>query len=242
MKLFKLDAINSTNTYLRQLSKKKETKNWTVVSAEYQTTGRGQVNTKWVSDKGKNLIFSVLINYDSLIIQDQFYLNSAISLGIYHTLLKYNLPKLKIKWPNDIMAENKKLGGILIENSLKNDKIYQSVVGVGLNVNQEDFLGYPFQAISMKNMLNIAIDRDKLLNKIISSIKHYINLLNKREFSFLHAAYENVLFKINKPHMFESNGQVFLGKITGVSKDGKINIEDENEQIRKFYFKEVKYL
>ncbi|MCD6544483.1 MAG: biotin--[acetyl-CoA-carboxylase] ligase [Flavobacteriaceae bacterium] len=242
MKLFKLDAINSTNTYLRQLSKKKKTDNWTVISAEYQTIGRGQVDTKWVSDKGKNLIFSVLINYDTLIIQDQFYLNSAISLGIYNALLKYNLPKLKIKWPNDIMAENKKMGGILIENSLKNDKIYQSVVGIGLNVNQEDFLGYSFQTISMKNILNLDIDRNNLLNEIIFSIKHYIDLLNKHEFSFLHAAYESVLFRINKPHMFESNGQVFLGKITGVTKDGKIKIEDKNKQIHYFYFKEVKYL
>ena len=242
MKLFKLDAINSTSTYLRQLSKKTETFNWTVVSAEYQTTGRGQVDTKWVSDKGKNLIFSILIKYDSLIIQDQFYLNSAISLGIYSVLLKYNLPKLKIKWPNDIMAENKKLGGILIENSLKNDKIYQSIVGIGLNVNQQDFLGYPFQAVSMKNLLDKTIDRDIMLNEIIFSIKHYVDLLNKQEFSFLHAAYEKVLFKINEPHMFKSDGQIFLGKITGVSKDGKIKIENENEQIRKFYFKEVKYL
>ena len=242
MKLFKLDAINSTSTYLKQLSKKTETDNWTVVSAEYQTLGRGQVDTKWVSEKGKNLIFSILIRYDLLNTQNQFFLNCAISLGIYHTLLRYNLPKLKIKWPNDIMADNKKLGGILIENSLRNDQIYQSIVGIGLNVNQEDFLDQPFKAVSIRNLLDLELSRNDLLAEIMDSVKDHIDLLNSKEFKFLHKSYENVLYRNNKPHMFESDGQIFLGKIIGVSKEGMLQIEDENEKIRKFNFKEVKYL
>jgi BirA family biotin operon repressor/biotin-[acetyl-CoA-carboxylase] ligase len=242
MKLFKLDAINSTSTYLKQLSKKTETDNWTVVSAEYQTLGRGQVDTKWISEKGKNLIFSILIRYDSLKVQNQFFLNCAISLGIYHTLLKYYLPKLKIKWPNDIMADNRKLGGILIENSLRNDQIYQSIVGIGLNVNQEDFLDQPFKAVSMRKLLGYKLNRNNLLTEIMDSVKDHIDLLNSAEFEFLHNGYENVLYKKNKPHMFESDGHIFLGKIIGVSKEGMLQIEDENERIRKFSFKEVKYL
>ncbi len=242
MKLFKLDAINSTNTYLRQLSKKSETANWTVVSTEYQTMGRGQVDTKWISEKGKNLIISILIKYNSLKIQDQFYLNCAISLGIYEALFLYKLPKLKIKWPNDIMADNKKLGGILIENSLKSNYIYQSIVGIGLNVNQEDFSTYPFKAVSVKNLTNISIDRNILLHAIIDSIKKHIDLLNNKEFDFLYQKYEEVLFRINKPYMFQSKNQTFLGKIIGVTKDGQIQIEDENKQIKRFNFKEVKFL
>ena len=242
MKLFKLDAISSTNTYLRQLSKKSEIDNWTVVSAEYQITGRGQLNTKWVSEKGKNLIFSILLKFNSLKIQDQFYLNCAISLGIYSALLQYNLPKLKIKWPNDIMADKKKLGGILIENSLKSDCIYQSIIGIGLNVNQDDFSNYLFKAVSIKNLTGTSIDRSILLNKIINSIKKYINLLNNKKFDLLHQKYESVLFQINKPQMFQSKDHVFLGKIIGVANDGKIQIKDENEEIKKFYFKEVKFL
>jgi len=242
MKLFKLDAISSTNTYLRQLSKKSETDNWTIVSAEYQTTGRGQLDTKWVSEKGKNLIFSVLIKYNSLKIQDQFFLNCAVSLGIYNALLPYDLPKLKIKWPNDIMADNKKIGGILIENSLKSDLIYQSIIGIGLNVNQDDFLAYPFKAISIKNLTGTLLDRSILLDKIIKSIKKYIAYLNDKEFAFLHKEYEKALFRINKTHRFQSKDKIFSGKIIGVAKDGKIQIEDENKLIKKFYFKEVEFL
>lgn len=242
MKLFKLDAINSTNTYLRQLSKKSETVNWTVVSAEYQTMGRGQVDTKWISEKGKNLIISILIKFNSLKIQDQFYLNCAISLGIYEALISYKLTKLKIKWPNDIMADNRKLGGILIENSLKSDYIYQSIVGIGLNVNQENFSTYPFKAVSIKNLTNTSVDRNILLHVIIDSIKKHIVLLNNKEFVFLHQKYEEVLFRINKPHMFQSKEQTFLGKIIGVTKDGQIQIEDKNEQVKKFNFKKVKFL
>jgi len=242
MKLFKLDAINSTNTYLRLLSKKTVLNNWTVVSAEYQTTGRGQVDTKWVSKKGKNLIISILIKYDVLKIENQFFLNCAISLGIYNALKKYKLPKLLIKWPNDIMATNKKLGGILIENSLKYDKIYQSIIGIGLNINQINFSEYPFQAISIKNLTNTETNRDILLHELIESIKSQINLLKTEEFNFLHKEYEAVLYQINKPHMYESNGKIFMGKITGVSKEGKLKIEDENENNLEFNFKEVKYL
>jgi len=242
MKLFKLDAINSTNTYLRQLSKNSGTENWTVVSAEYQTLGRGQLENKWISDKGKNLILSILIKCDALKIQNQFYLNCAVSLGIYEALLLYDLPKLKIKWPNDIMADNKKLGGILIENLLKSDCICQSIVGIGLNVNQDDFSPYPFKAVSIKNLKDISTDRDILLHKIIQSIKKYINLLNNKKFDLLHQKYEAVLFQVNKPQMFQSKDLVFLGKIIGVKNDGKILIEDKNEQIKSFYFKEVKYL
>lgn len=242
MKLFKLDAINSTSTYLKQLSKKTNTDNWTVVSAEYQTMGRGQIDNKWVSDKGKNLIFSILIKSENLKIQNQFFLNCAISLGIYNALRRYNLPGLQIKWPNDIMADNKKLGGILIENSLKHDKIYQSVVGIGININQEDFSDYPFKAVSIKNLNDMDTDRNILLDELITSLKTQIKILEKEEFEFLHKKYEEVLYRINKPHMFESAGRVFMGKITKVTKEGKLQIEEEKENILEFSFKEVKYL
>ncbi len=242
MKIFKLDAINSTSTYLKQLSKETDVDNWTVVSAEYQTLGRGQVETKWISEKGKNLLFSILIKYESLKIQNHFYLNCAISLGIYFALLKFQLPKLMIKWPNDIMADNKKLGGILIENSLRNDRIYQSIVGIGLNVNQKDFSEYPFKAVSIKNLTGTKIERDTLLHELINSIRVQINFLKNGEFDLLHKKYKEVLFRINKPHMFESNGKIFIGKIIGVSESGKLQIEDELENRLEFNFKEVKYL
>jgi len=242
MKLVKLNAINSTNTYLKQLAKEIGTSNWTVVSAEFQTYGRGQVQTKWMSDKGKNLIFSILIKFEALKIKNQFYLNCAISLGIFEALKKYSLPQLKIKWPNDIMAVNKKIGGVLIENSLMNDSIYQTVVGIGLNINQELFSEDLPKVISMINLLNKEFDRDEILFQIVASIKVQIKLLEENKFELLHRNYEQQLFKKDKAYMFEENGIKFLGKILGVTNQGLLIIEKENQIIKEYNFKEVKFL
>ncbi len=243
MFLVKLDAINSTNSYLKELSKASSTQNWTVVSSEFQNSGRGQINTKWESEKGKNLILSVLIKLDNFKVKNQFYLNCAIALGIYQVLDKYELPQLKLKWPNDIMSVNKKLGGILIENSLMNDRIYQTVVGIGININQKVFPQHLSKAISMKQILKKSMDRSSLLVQIIASLKDQIELLEKDRFEILFENYLDVLFKKNVPSMFENaNKQKFLGKILGVSSVGNLIVERENQIIQEFKFKEIKFI
>ena len=243
MFLVKLDAINSTNSYLKDLSKAINTKNWTVVSTEFQSSGRGQMHTKWESERSKNLICSVLIKHDKIIIQDQFYLNCAISLGIYNALKDYNLPQLRVKWPNDIMAVNKKLGGILIENSVINNKIHQSVVGIGLNVNQESFPEYLPKAVSIKQILKENFDRRILLNQVIKSMKEQIILLEEGKFETLHQNYEEVLYKKNIPQMFENkDNQRFLGIVLGITSSGNLIVEKEDHSKQEFGFKEIKFI
>ncbi len=243
MFLVKLDAINSTSSYLKELSKAITTRNWTVVSTDFQICGRGQMHAKWESERGKNLTFSVLIKLDSFKVSNQFYLNCAIALGIYHVLENYKLPMLKLKWPNDIMSDSKKLGGILIENSLMNDRIYQAVVGIGINVNQQKFPPHLTGAISMKQILKKRIDIHSLLIQIVESLKIQIELLEKERFETLFENYIEVLFKKNIPSMFENkNKQKFMGKIIGVTLDGKLKIEKENQVIQEFNFKEIKFI
>lgn len=243
MFLVKLNAINSTSTYLKELTKKSNVKSWTVVTAEFQNSGRGQQQTKWVSEKGKNLICSILIHFNDLKIEDQFYLNCAISLGIFKAISSYEIPDLKIKWPNDIMSASKKMGGILVENSLKGNLIYQSVVGIGLNINQDKFSNVLPHAISMKQILNNDIDRAELLNEIVTSLKEQIEILNNKKFELLHINYEKALFKIGKVHTFEdSQMRKFVGKLLGVSKQGQLLVELEDETIMDFGFKEIKFL
>jgi len=243
MILVKLDAINSTNSYLKELSKVITTSNWTVVTTDYQTTGRGQMETKWESERGKNLMCSVLIKLKNVKAENQFYLNCAVSLGIFNALKSYNLPKLRIKWPNDIMSDNKKMGGILIENSLVNNNIYQTVVGIGINVNQERFPIHLSKAVSLKQIFKKNFDRDLILNQIIISIKEQILFLNQNKFEILHKNYENVMYKKNIPHMFEhATGQKFLGKILGITKAGKLIVEKQDGSIQKYGFKEIIFL
>ncbi len=243
MNTVKLDAINSTNQFLKELVKSNDVDNWTVVITEYQTSGRGQMQTKWTSEKNKNLLFSVLIRFNELNANHQFYMNCAISLGIYKALTKHKIEGLTIKWPNDILAGNKKIAGILIENTLVKDSIKYTVVGIGLNVNQTGFPVLLPNATSMKLLLNKDFNRDLLLKEIVDNLKYYINFIEKKEFIFLKEQYEKVLYKIGITHSFESNkGNTFTAKIIGINQQGKLLVKQDNEDINEYNFKEIKFL
>ncbi|MBP6100100.1 MAG: biotin--[acetyl-CoA-carboxylase] ligase, partial [Flavobacterium sp.] len=139
MKTIKLDAIDSTNDYLKKLSKKEVIENFTMVLANSQSHGKGQRGASWSSEEGKNVIMSVLLK-DLLVSREQLFdLNVLVSVSVFEVLEEKNISKLHIKWPNDIMSDAKKIGGILIENTFKTDNSIVSIVGIGLNVNQTDF-------------------------------------------------------------------------------------------------------
>ncbi len=243
MKIVKLDAINSTNSFLKEKIKMEKIENWTIISTDFQTNGRGQMHTEWFSEKFKNLLFSILIKFDKLEVSKQFYLNYAISLGIYRALYKYNISNLTVKWPNDIMAVKKKLGGVLIENTLQKDKIIYTVVGIGININQEIFPEYLPNATSMRNLFNSYFDKDQILVEIVNSIKTYIELLEKEDYQTLKIEYERVLFQKGVPQMFVDKLQNrFQGMILGVSDEGKLKVKMEDETIIEFGFKEIEFL
>ncbi|MCP4884102.1 MAG: biotin--[acetyl-CoA-carboxylase] ligase [Flavobacteriales bacterium] len=243
MYLFKLDATDSTNSYLRDLSKNKDLGKWTVVTSEYQTKGRGQKGSEWQSDKGKNLICSILIKLDDFNAEDQFMLNCAVSVGIQHYLKRYKLPKLRIKWPNDIMSVSKKLGGILIENTLVTNKISQCIIGIGININQEKFSDELPMAISIKQLTNQETRRDIFLQDLLNSIQNKFELIFTNQHEKLWNEYESSLYRKDVAHMFENEkGDQFMGIIRGVTKHGKLKIEKEDCSIETFNFKEIRYL
>ncbi len=243
MYLFKLDATDSTNSYLRDLSKNKDLGKWTVVTSEYQTKGRGQKGSEWQSDKGKNLICSILIKLDDFNAEDQFMLNCAVSVGIHHYLKRYKLPKLRIKWPNDIMSVSKKLGGILIENTLVTNKISQCIIGIGININQEKFSDKLPMAISIKQLTNQETRRDIFLQDLLNSIQNKFELIFTNQYEKLWNEYESSLYRKDVAHMFENEkGDQFMGIIRGVNKQGKLKIEKEDSSIDTFNFKEIRYL
>jgi len=243
MKVVKLDAINSTNNYLKMVSKDANAVNWTVVTAEHQTLGRGQMDTIWESEKGKNLVCSVLVQFKTLKSKDQFFLNCAISLGIYKALRNYGIPNLKVKWPNDIMSGYKKVCGILIENTLVKDRISNSVIGIGLNVNQENFSKDVPKAISMKQVLGVDFDRDEILERLVVCLQEQIEFLKQKDFKLLHANYEKVLFQKGEIRVFENKEKKkFMGKILGVTAKGCLLVEQENDVIKEYNFKEIIFL
>ena len=158
MRIIKINATNSTNSFLKELAQSSSLDELTVAVTNKQTSGRGQMNNSWVSEPYKNLTFSLFTPLKKIKIEHQAYLNFAVSLAIYDTLLEYDVPKLYIKWPNDIMSDNKKICGILIENTFFDFRIKNTIVGIGLNVNQEKFDESLINASSLKIILKKNID------------------------------------------------------------------------------------
>ena len=214
--------------------------NFTVVVTDNQIKGRGQQGSIWESEAGKNLIFSVFVDFKSLNISDKKYLNYAVSLAVFEVLQQENIPGITIKWPNDILSAKKKIAGILIENSLKGPKISSSVIGIGLNVNQTSFSSSLEKASSLKIISSRTFDLEKLLIEMVTSLKSKIALLNLKAFESIETSYLNVLYKKNIPTMFkDSNDVLFMGKIVGISSLGHLQIELEDETVKEFGIKEV---
>jgi BirA family biotin operon repressor/biotin-[acetyl-CoA-carboxylase] ligase len=242
MNVIKLDAIDSTNDFLKDLSRKQMVDNFSAVVANSQTNGKGQMGSTWDSEQGKNLIMSILVK-DILKDVDQiFHLNVAIALSVIQVLESKNLPKLSIKWPNDIMSETKKIGGILIENSFKSDTTIKSVVGIGLNVNQKSFENLP-KASSMSLIMKKEFNLETILQEIIFQIKRNCSLILSNQTDTLWDNYHKYLFKMNIPMPFEdSNKAKFMGIIQGVSSEGKLEIMLEDESVKTYRIKEIQML
>lgn len=241
MKLIKLDAIDSTNEFLKGLSNNQLVENFTVVTAESQIKGKGQMGSVWSSESGKNLIMSVLIKNFVADSNRIFEINILISLSVIQVLELINVPELTLKWPNDIMSYNKKIGGILIENSIKSDGNIISIVGLGLNVNQTNFENLP-KASSLALICNSTFDKEIILLKIMENLEQNIQVWNQNNDS-LWSDYSNKLFKKGVPMSFlNQNNQYFMGIIQGVSPIGKLEILLENDVVSEFDIKEIQML
>ncbi len=242
MQIIKLNATESTNVYLKNLVLEEELDDFTVVVAKKQLKGRGQIGTKWESEAGKNLTFSILKKDMDLPVGDQFQLNMGVSLAIYDALRQLYVPDLSVKWPNDILSGHFKICGILIENVLSGTMIQSSIIGIGLNVNQLNF-GVLSQASSLKLILGRTFDLDELFHSIVGHMKSYVTLVSRKKGGNLLSAYEEVLFRRNKPSTFkDARGQLFMGFIKGVSADGKLLVLLEDDILKEFNLKEIQLL
>ncbi len=241
MIVIKLDAIKSTNEYLKALAKENPLENFTTVIAKNQTNGKGQMGATWISEKGKNLTMSVLVK-DVLSSHDAiFSLNASVAIAVVKVLQDLEIPKVSIKWPNDIMADSKKLGGILIESTLKSDGSTISIIGIGLNCNQTNFVNLP-KATSFVNEMKQEIDPEILMEKIVKMLQQQISILPKQAV-FLWQHYHELLFKKGVPMAFEStNGIRFMGIIERVTQDGKLELLLENDTLENYGVKEIQML
>lgn len=242
MPIIKLDAIDSTNDFLKNLIKNQTVKNFTVVVTNSQTNGRGQMGSIWNSEKGKSLTMSILIKDFGLQVDAVFVLNAMISIAIIEALSDFSIPNLSVKWPNDIMSDNKKIAGILIENSIKTDNSVLSVVGIGLNVNQSYFENLPY-ASSLFLQTGKKFSIDTILDVIIVKIQYFCQFLAHEKYDELWQLYHHYLFKKSVPMAFEDYlGNRFMGIIELVNRQGNLQIKLENDTTQLYSIKEIKML
>lgn len=241
MNIIKLSAINSTNIYLKELSSIQYVENFTIVSAENQTAGRGQMGASWAVEPGKNLTFSILIKDLLLEINEIFSLNAAVAVGVADALESFHIANISIKWPNDILAGSKKIGGILIENSIKNNGEIYSVVGIGLNVNQQVFDGLS-KASSLSLLTGREYDKEAIMIAIAENLKRNVAALLHKDTNAIWQKYHKKLFKKDVPMPFEQHNKRFMGIIKGVSKSGSLMVQLEDDTIAQYGIKEVQLL
>ena len=241
MNIIKLSATNSTNDYLKQLTATQHVDNFTIVTAEDQTAGRGQMGAQWNAEPGKNLTFSILVRDLLLEVSGIFNLNVAVAVSIIQALDSYGIEALNIKWPNDILAGNKKIGGILIENSIKQGGEIFSVIGIGLNVNQKNFDGLP-KASSLAVAASRDFDKQEVMMAIVQKLQHNVAKLMHKDTQSLWETYHNRLYKIGVPMPFENTTTKFMGIIKGVTPTGQLQVLLENDAIAEYAIKEVQLL
>ena len=242
MEIIKLNATNSTNTYLKNLLKEKQVKDLSCIWALSQTQGRGQQGAKWISEPGKNLTFSVLKKFENLPSEYHFLLNMEVSLAIFRALKKLYIPDLAVKWANDILSSKKKICGILIENTLHKEQISASIIGIGLNVNQVFFNDLP-NVSSLQKIMGHPFDLEEVLLLICQELEVSLKSLSPTRFETVLDEYHTHLFRKDKPSTFEyPNGERFMGYIRGVSHNGQLQIEQEDALMSSFSLKEIKLL
>ena len=170
-KILKEETVTSTNDRLAELCQEKEIKEFTTLMAEYQTAGKGQRGNSWESEYGKNLTFSTVFYPQTIAPASQFILSMAVASAICTALAHYvHADCLQIKWPNDIYWKDKKIAGILIENDLTGSQISQSIIGIGININQEEFHSSAPNPVSLRQITKKETDRMEVLNSILEHI------------------------------------------------------------------------
>ncbi len=242
MKLIKLNAIASTNDYLKALSKNAELEDGVLVVARDQTLGRGQLGAKWHMEPGKSLAFSMFKRFQGLSVAHQFMINCAVSLGLKKGLSQIGITQVKIKWPNDILAGGSKVCGILIENQLQANSVVSAVIGVGINVNNRSFPNLP-NATSLALTTGQGYDMDMILEVITSCISSELERLVHNDFETLKTEYEHHLFRKNNISVFEIKDKKRCnGIIQGISGTGELRVKMEDESLQLFKLKELRLL
>lgn len=235
------DRLTSTNDIALEQVKSGEAVHGTVISAGEQSKGRGQQENKWESAYGMNLIVSIILYPENIEAARQFLISKAISVALVRLLSEYS-SDISIKWPNDIYAGGDKIAGILIENSVKGDRLESSVVGIGLNLNQTTFsTGLP-NPVSLSMITGREHDPEKVLDDLCTHFESLYQMVENGQSMAVDRAYYNHLYRRSLFSDFSIRGLTIKGSIEGVDEFGRLLLRDEGGAIRKFSFREIEFI
>jgi len=227
-KIEAFDSLVSTNDKMKTMANNQKLDDGTVILAYEQTSGKGQRGRQWISEKGQNLLFSLFYRPDNMKAVDQFRLTQVISISVCSVIIRH-IPKkefkLSIKWPNDIYVNDRKLGGILIENAILGQNIQHSIIGVGININQINFPKYLPNPASLFNLTGIKQD----INKILMEILDEFYIISKKDQKSLVETYTKNLYCLNEQRDFMLKGKKSKAKIKGVDNMGRLVLETDHE-------------
>ena len=240
-RILRVAETTSTNSLLRELVIKESLLEGSVVVADFQTAGRGQIGNVWESEAGKNLMFSTVLYPTCIPANRQFLISQIAALSVKETLDSYT-DHVTVKWPNDIYWKEKKICGMLIENDLMGRNISQSIVGIGININQEAFHGAAPNPVSIYQITGKQYDIFEILKNIMLRIQSYYCQLKKDDTTSIVTRYTESLFRKDGMHRYKDADGEFLAQIVCVEPEGKLILEDEIQTKRGYMFKEVEYL
>ena len=226
-----LEETTSTNIYIKGVAL--ETDEMVVVSTDWQTAGRGQGVNRWESERGQNLLFSLMARPSFVAVQQQFALSMAGALAIKDVLDRFT-PDIRIKWPNDIYWRDRKISGTLIETSLAHGEISRFVYGIGLNVNQVQFVSDAPNPVSLAQITGKQVVLMPLLDNIVEAFITQWNLLKAGNTHLVATRYNAALYRAMGFHRYSDKQGAFDAELVGVETDGLITLQDRQGQLRTY--------
>ena len=235
---FEIDACDSTNRTLQEWLKTHPLPEGTVLRTHQQNAGRGQGTNTWISEPGQNLTFSCVLFPENLNLSHAFILNMAITLGIYDYLTGFFHDHVKIKWPNDLLVNQKKIAGILFANTIRDQKVTQSVIGIGINMNQEKFHDLP-NAVSLFVLLKQKKVLADELVRLLKCLDERYRLFREGKFEEIRVEFSRSLLGYHEPCNFFKEDVGFTASIMGVNTEGKLALH-EGDTLNYYSHQEIK--
>ena len=239
--IIKIKSTASTNSELKRISLEQSLHSFCTLITEEQTSGRGQAGNSWESEPSKNLTFSTIIFPENLPVRENFIISQIFSLALKESLEIYT-EYISIKWPNDIYYRDKKISGMLIENEIMNNNISSSIIGIGLNVNQEHFISNAPNPISLKQITGREYDTEELLELILKIAKEKHQQLLSGNAETIRSEYLNALYRNHGYHAYRDKDGYFQACIKGIKDDGTLLVETKSGEIKHYLFKEIQFL